>query len=397
MWPNQPLTSFDGTSLELTDVLVEGAAVEPRVTAAGAPAGSPGTMVDVPLPECVEAGSPVSAELAFTLTLGEGADGRLGLDPDARVAWFATAFPLLAWVREEGWARDEAVDLPGEAVTSEAFELAELAITAPDEYAVLGTGSLVDVGPADAAGRTVHRFTAPAVRDVAVAVGGYRVTEREIDGVQIRVGVPVSGSRVGAEDWIEAHAEYIDRLERLFGPFPSTDLWVAILPAEISGLEFPTTLFYGDVGHGDVDGLVAHELAHQWMYALVGNNQARDPWLDEAFATYAEALVTGTEDEFNLDDVWSRVAGYLGYPMTFWAEEGGFFRYYQGVYRQGAAVLLTAREGVGAEAFDEAVRAYIDANAYRVARPADVADAFAHLPEVVELLREYGAFSGPGE
>ena len=28
-----------------------------------------------------------------------------------------------------------------------------------------------------------------------------------------------------------------------------------------------------------------------WFYGMVGNSQFRDPWLDEAFATYAEALV----------------------------------------------------------------------------------------------------------
>ena len=27
-----------------------------------------------------------------------------------------------------------------------------------------------------------------------------------------------------------------------------------------------------------------------WFYGLVGNNQARDPWLDESFAVYAEVL-----------------------------------------------------------------------------------------------------------
>jgi hypothetical protein len=395
-WPNKPETSADGTSLVVTDVLVEGAPAEPVVTAAGAPPGAPGTMVEVPLPECVEPGTQVSAELGFTLTLGEDADARVGVVPDAQVAWFATAFPLLAWVRGEGWVRDDAVDLAGETVTSEAFELAELSVSAPDGYAVLGTGSAVDAVPAERPGRTVHRFAAEAVRDVAVAVGRYEVAEREVDGVRIRVAVPAAGSRVGAREWIDAHAEAIPRLEELFGPFPYRDLWVSITPTEITGLEFPTSLFYGDLDRDEIAELVAHELAHQWTYALVGNNQARDPWLDEAFATFGEAVVTGMEDDYALDDIPGQVVGHLGYPMSYWAGEGGFARYYEGVYRQGAAVLLAAREGVGSTAFDEALRGYVADNADRVARPEDVEAAFAHLPEAVELLREYGAFSGPG-
>ena len=36
------------------------------------------------------------------------------------------------------------------------------------------------------------------------------------------------------------------------------------------------------------DFVVTHELAHEWWYALIGDDQAQEPWLDEAFASYAE-------------------------------------------------------------------------------------------------------------
>ena len=39
--------------------------------------------------------------------------------------------------------------------------------------------------------------------------------------------------------------------------------------------------------------MLVHEVAHEWFYGMVGDDQFRDPWLDEAFATYAEALVSG--------------------------------------------------------------------------------------------------------
>ena len=37
--------------------------------------------------------------------------------------------------------------------------------------------------------------------------------------------------------------------------------------------------------------VVAHEVAHQWWYSLVGNDQIDEPWLDEAFAQFTTALV----------------------------------------------------------------------------------------------------------
>lgn len=35
------------------------------------------------------------------------------------------------------------------------------------------------------------------------------------------------------------------------------------------------------------EGPVVHELAHQWWYGVIGNNEYADPWLDESFAVYA--------------------------------------------------------------------------------------------------------------
>lgn len=46
------------------------------------------------------------------------------------------------------------------------------------------------------------------------------------------------------------------------------------------GIEYPMFVF---VGRSSYERLVIdHETAHQWFYSLVGNDQARDPWLDGA-------------------------------------------------------------------------------------------------------------------
>jgi hypothetical protein len=207
----------------------------------------------------------------------------------------------------------------------------------------------------------------------------------------LHVGVPAGGSRVDADAWADALAGTTDDLEEFLGPYPYPDLWATIVPTLSDGVEFPTALQFGDVGSGALPSLVAHELAHMWFYALVGNNQARTPWIDESFATYAQARVAGQEDYYDLSEIGGRFHGQLGEPMSYWAEQGGFGRYVRGVYDQGAAVLLEGRRRAGAERFDAAMVAYIDANAHRVVSPADVAAAFQDVPEVLDLLREHGA------
>ena len=78
--------------------------------------------------------------------------------------------------------------------------------------------------------------------------------------------------------------------------------------------------------------------------------------------------------------------------MSYWDARGGFSPYSVGVYEQGAAALLAGRDRAGPGRFDAALRAYIDANAHRVVAPSDVEAAFRDLPQVLDVLRERGAF-----
>lgn len=393
LWTNKPTTAEDGTRMVLTGTAVDGVPVTPRILPAGAPDDSVGTMAELPLAECVSAGSEVRAELAFAVELGKDSGERVGHSPDSEIAWFATAFPMLAWVRGAGWTRDDAVDMPGETVTSEAFRLQSLDVTAPEQYRVLGTGSLVGTRPGPVPGTATHRFDAEAVRDVAVSVGRFEVVERRVGDVRLHVGTPAAGSRVDAAEWADLLATELTQLQDILGRYPYPDLWASVLPPLGDGVEFPTALQFGDVGHNTIPALAAHEIAHSWFYSLVGNNQARDPWIDEAFATYAQARVSGQEGYYALDDVPEQLRGNLGRPMRYWAERGGFGRYVRGVYDQGAAVLLEGRRRAGAERFDAALRSYVDTWAHKVVDPAGVETAFRDVPEVVELLREHGALS----
>jgi peptidase M1-like protein len=392
-WPNKPATSRAGTSLTVSTVQVDGRDAAFLDTAAGAPEGAPaGTLVEVPLTDCVSAGETVTAELTFDLVLGQEVNERVGTSSDAEVAWFATAFPLLAWERGRGWERGPAVPVIGETAVSEDFLLDSMEVVAPSDHEVLGTGA-VDGTEDQENGTTVHRFTAPAVRDVAVAVGDLAVTERTIDGVRVRVGLDREVNEADAEAWLDQIEESNRELVDLLGPFPYDDLWVVVLSAQTSGIEFPGAIQFGDVDPVERRGLVTHELAHMWFYGLVGNDQGEHPWLDESFATFAQSVADGDGPPF------TRLAAGesppVGGSMTYWAAE---FRrpnstYYDTVYTLGGAALVEARAQVGEEAFDAALAEYLAANAHSIATPDDVRDAFSDLPEVLGVLRQVGALS----
>lgn len=388
-WPNKPGTALFGGSLSVHRVTVDGRRARPTVHMAGGVTGRPGTLIDVPLRDCVPAGHSVAVRLDFDVHMATGSGERVGTNDEGEM-WFASAYPVLAWEHGHGWMTDPAVDVFGESDGSEEFRLT-LDVVAPGQDSVLGTGHAQPTTKGPRAGTVRHRFTADSVRNVAVSVGGYRVTDRVIFGVHVHLGVSDNGAKTGAEGWLAKIALEIPRLERYFGTFPYADLWVTIIP-DTTGIEFPGAIFYGDsapseVGSGD---LVGHELAHMWFYSLVGDDQGRDPWLDEAFAQYGQALADGSGDAYlGPLDVPPFAHNRVGEPMTYWAKNPN--EYGVGVYRQGARMLFEARAKAGPARWDAAVRAYIARNAHRIARPADFEAAVRALPGAAETLRTYGA------
>ncbi len=390
LWPNKPLTAEAGNALEVTEVVVDGRPAIAEVASAGAPDRAPGTLLEVPLPSCVAAGTTVDAELDFTLTLGEGTDERVGVARAGDVAWFGTAFPLLAWESGRGWARDPAVRVAGEMATSETFRLRSLEVDVPSGYDVLGTGAAAGTRERED-GRTSHLFTAPAVRDVTVTVGELEVLNREVDGVRLHVGAPRSGTSAPLSRWAAELEWSMREVADLLGPVPYEDVWVSVLPDQTDGIEFPGAIQFGDVSPTEQSWLITHEVAHLWFHGLVGNNQARDPWLDESFATFVQLVVDDAEPRTSRGlHRWT--SDQVGRPMSFWATADRPSRaYVQGVYQEGGNALLEARTLAGQEDFDAALVDYLSDNAHAVAVPADVAAAFAELPEVLDVLTRVGA------
>lgn len=394
-WPNKPATARTGNSLVVTAASIDGSDVTPRVTSAGAPPGAPGTLVELPLPRCVDAGTTLTADLSFDVSLAPGTDERMGTDPSREIAWFGTAFPLLAWERGRGWAEDPAVDIVGEMATSEDFRLASLKVVTPSGFEVMGTGEPVGSSPGTAGGTTEHDFSAEAVRDVTVTVGRLQISRHDVDGVKVLLGTAEGGTEASLDEWWHAVDQAVDHLSRLLGPLPYKTLWVSILPGVTSGVEFPGAIQLGDV-HQVQQWLVSHEVAHQWFYALVGNNQAEHPWLDESFASFAQRLADGEASAEYDERPPDRFTGEVGEPIGYWA---GFRRpnqaYVDGVYEAGAEALLEARRRSGSEAFDAALREYIRENAHSIAVPGDVRQAFHDFPGAMSTLEDAGALS-PG-
>jgi hypothetical protein len=125
---------------------------------------------------------------------------------------------------------------------------------------------------------------------------------------------------------------------------------------EYDGLFFLSRDYYtaenGTVLSNLID-IAVHETAHQWWFASVGNDQAMEPWLDEALSAYSERIFY----EQNYPDVTAWQAFRIdAYTPTGWVDtdiyHGVDFRTYtNAVYLRGAQFLQMLRDRVGENVF----------------------------------------------
>jgi hypothetical protein len=366
LWPNAPRTAEAGAVLSAGPAARVG--MGPAVTTTQPDA----TTLEVALGTTLAAGRSVTVTLPWHLDVPGPASDRISRTGDTMR--LGSYLPVLAWEPGVGWAREPPTAIFAEAATSPAADY-ELAITAPDGYDVLSTGAPGVDG--------VWRAT--AVRDVALAVGHFDVvSSTESLPAPVAVTVAVDGS-IG-EDPAAYHERVVAALHDFagrWGAYPWSTFGLAITPDLGGGIEFPTMVLQGP---DTIGRTTPHEVGHMWFYALVGNNQGRDPWLDEGLASYAEYVHEGVLDEMRGREIPSDAAGHTGEPMTFWAGHGS--SYYRGVYLQGAVALASLGS---VDQVDCALRQYVAAQAFGVAAPDDLFAALGTVfADPVTALAPYG-------
>ena len=160
---------------------------------------------------------------------------------------------------------------------------------------------------------------------------------------------------------LNAMVRSVALFESLFGPYPYGSLSVVQADLndgqEYDGLVFTGTKFFDEYGGSARSNLVAisvHEIAHQWWFGLVGNDQALEPWLDEALCIYSEALFYKHIYPNSLDWWWQFRVNYFGpsgYVDTSIYEASTFRAYVNASYLNGANFLELMHYRMGDDAF----------------------------------------------
>lgn len=242
-------------------------------------------------------------------------------------------------------------------------------VTVPQPYGVVSNGLLQS--------RTDERDTSTFHWEMAQPMASYLITLgiNEYDVIEqvgpgdlpITIYVPV-GASARVRQPFERQPEMIAFFSEVFGPYPFDSFGGLVVdnPGMGYALETQSIPIYG-IGMIEYGGelVVAHELAHQWFGNSVSLYEWRDIWLNEGFASFAEALwlehTAGREAyEQHLRYFYqtARFSDVLpGSPTLDTIFDGA-------VYHRGGLTLHALRYRVGDAIFFDILRTYVERYGY---------------------------------
>ncbi len=242
-------------------------------------------------------------------------------------------------------------------------------VTVPKPYEVAANGVLAQA--VEQGESTTFVFEA---RDpMASYLATISIDEFDLETSQSEKGVPIrnyypTGAPENVNDPFERQGEMIDYFSEVFGAYPFEVYGAIVIDTEIgAALETQTLSIFGreiaDPTISEVaEGVVAHELAHQWFGNSVSLGDWRDIWLNESFATYAQALWVEYKEGPDALDAWIReLYAFVSENLEQMSPPGeppANALFNPGVYEWGALALHALRLEVGDEVFFDVLKTY---------------------------------------
>jgi hypothetical protein len=377
-----------------------------------------GQRLTVNLAQPLKPGCSLSLNLSFHLKIPEmdqsGANayrGYLGYSP--RQTNLGHWLPVVAVRRGADWITHDLSPIGEQEVLDEAdWDVTIESEGASDQLRIVAPGEVKENGP-----KRWH-FLNTAARDFAVSMSeSFTVAaQKTSSGIKVELytfsdaRIPNGDSTIDSAAFaLDSATHALTTYEGIYGRYPHPRL--AVVQGDFpDGMEFSGIVFVGGEYFRGFNGptsylmvITVHEIAHQWWYARVGNDQALNPWLDEALATYSE-LVFIEQNYPNLRDWWWSFRVDHFSPQGFVDSDVYQFKtrreYINAVYLRGVRMLDDLRGDLGSAAFFAWIRRYADVGAGRVVEPdffwsllspdqltatAKTREKYLHSPQIIVL------------
>jgi hypothetical protein len=214
-------------------------------------------------------------------------------------------YPILAVYENGEWITHPYVEF-GEPFYSKCADYS-VTLLVPEGYTVVASGEEKWEQTDNGIARWVVR--AENMRDFALtASNNLSKLSADIDGITVNSYYVAEGDQEGAdhkllgESMLHAGVESIRLFSSLYGYYPYEELDIVETILGSAGMEYPSLIrisdtialrmerYSEDEFALSTESLVAHETAHQWFYAVIGNDQFLYSWIDESFASFSALL-----------------------------------------------------------------------------------------------------------
>ncbi|PZE20110.1 M1 family metallopeptidase [Paenibacillus xerothermodurans] len=330
------------------------------------------TLMKLTLPAPVNPGDRITLNCAYDVKL-PAVFARMGYAGDFVMAgqWFpklAVYEPAgLRGRTAEGWNLHQ---YHGNSEFYADFGLYDVRIKVPADYTVAATG--FPIKPATQDGQTkTYTFYADDVHDFAWAASPHFIYYEEpyatshLPGVRIKLYLDPKHDHL-KQRYMTAAKKALARYSQWYGSYPYSTLSIVIPPENgngAGGMEYPTLV----TGWGaaeeqpdlELERVIVHEIAHQFWYGIVANNEFEEAWLDEGFASYAEDKFM--ELEYDVRPNLAIEASYITSPrplqLNSWSY-GQHGEYAGNVYTRSKLVLKSIESEIGTELMSRVLKAY---------------------------------------
>lgn len=305
----------------------------------------------------------VEISMDYTVTLAQ-INHRLGVGE--RAINCGNFFPI-ACVYENGFVKN-GFSANGDPFYSEVADF-DVTITFPKEYVIATIGTQQKL----AEGRV--RCEAKNVRDFCFVLSKhFDVLSQKVGDVEVNYYFYQDDT---SRQSLETACKAVETFEDMFGDYPYQQLSVVKTNFCFGGMEYPNLVMVADdiTDKPTYDYVIVHEIAHQWWYGVVGNNEFSDAWVDEGLTEYSTALFFEKHQEYgfkydtiidnafdaykNFVKIYSSILGDVDQRMqrdlSQFATEP---EYVNCTYTKGMLLFDTVRESLGKRKFEKCLKNY---------------------------------------
>ncbi|MGW4207288.1 M1 family aminopeptidase [Lentzea sp. NPDC004789] len=315
------------------------------------------TALKITLPAPLAQGQSATIGFDLGIVVPSGAD-RFG--HDGAYNMIGNALPVLAVRDGAGWHLDPYTN-NGESFYAVISDF-DVTLTHPTSLLTPATGTSTETVSGS---NTITRATAANVREFAWAAGPFsKISGTSAKGFKVNVYGTSGISSSSASSMLTLAKDALDVHSGRFGDYPYQEMDVVLdNNFWFGGMEYPGFVL-------DLVSNVAlpHELAHQWFYGIVGNDEYNSPWLDESFTDYATDLYRGVTGS-GCGITWQSSAEKLSNSMAYWDAHSS--RYSTVVYNYGKCTLHDLRRLIGDTAMANLLKSYAQSHWYGVSTTAD--------------------------